>query len=139
MAGCTDCAADAGDVTDRRFRRVLWIALAANFAMFLVEAVASAIGDLHVAAGRRAGFLQRLGELRDQSVRGRRGRSPAAPRASLFKGATMAAFGLWVLGSAVYRAVAGSDPDAAVMGGIGMLALAVNVGGGGAAVQLPRR
>jgi Co/Zn/Cd efflux system component len=40
----------------------------------------------------------------------------------------MVAFGLWVLGSAVWRAVQGSAPDPAVMSGIGLLALAVNVG-----------
>jgi Co/Zn/Cd efflux system component len=49
-------------------------------------------------------------------------------KASLFKGASMAAFGLWVLGSAVHRAVEGSDPDPGLMSGIALLALAVNVG-----------
>lgn len=126
MAGCTDCAADAGDVTDRRFRRVLWIALAANFAMFLVEAVASAIGDsMSLQADALDFFSDSANYAISLFVVG--GALASRARASLFKGATMAAFGLWVLGSAVYRAVAGSDPDAAVMGGIGMLALAVNV------------
>ena len=42
MAGCTDCASDqvGSDLEDPRFRRVLWVALVANFAMFVVEMVA---------------------------------------------------------------------------------------------------
>ena len=39
----------------------------------------------------------------------------------------MAAFGIWVIGNAVYRAVVGSAPDASVMGAVAILALAVNV------------
>ena len=51
----------------------------------------------------------------------------ARARAALFKGATMALFGIWVIGSAIYRAATDSVPDAAVMGIVGMIALAVNV------------
>lgn len=51
----------------------------------------------------------------------------ARAKAALFKSATMAAFGLWVIGNAVYRVSIGTAPDAAVMGAIGMLALLVNV------------
>lgn len=126
MAGCTDCAGEAGDPTDSRFRRVLWIALVVNFIMFLVEAVASAIGD---SMSLQADALDFFGDSANYAISlfvvG--GALATRAKASLFKGATMAAFGLWVLGSAVYRAVAGSEPDAAVMGGIGMLALVANV------------
>ena len=47
MPGCTDCASDqAGeDLENPRFRSVLWIALLANFTMFLVEIIASHLGD----------------------------------------------------------------------------------------------
>ena len=48
--------------------------------------------------------------------------------AALFKGLTMGLFGIWVLGSAVYRLITDTVPDAAVMGLVGLLALAVNVG-----------
>ncbi len=45
--GCADCPSD--QVSDRAnepvFRRVLWVALLANFAMFFVELVASQLGD----------------------------------------------------------------------------------------------
>ena len=50
-----------------------------------------------------------------------------AGAASLAKGATMAVFGLWVLGSTAYNAFAGVVPNAPVMGIIGTLALVANV------------
>lgn len=48
-------------------------------------------------------------------------------RAALFKGLTLLALGLWVLGDAVYAAFAGTLPHAGTMGFIGLLALIANV------------
>ncbi|MCW5648039.1 MAG: cation transporter, partial [Sphingopyxis sp.] len=45
----------------------------------------------------------------------------------LFKAVTMLAFGLWVLGSALWGFLAGTAPHAETMGLIGALALAANV------------
>lgn len=126
MAGCTDCAVGADDSNDLRFRRVLWIALAANAVMFIVEAVASAVGD---SMSLQADALDFFGDSANYAISLFVAGSALASRAkaSLFKGATMAAFGLWVLGSAGHRALAGSEPEPVVMSGIGLLALAVNV------------
>jgi Co/Zn/Cd efflux system component len=49
-------------------------------------------------------------------------------RAALLKGNVMGMFGLWVAGSAIYSAVTATVPKAEVMGAIGFLALAVNLG-----------
>lgn len=126
MAGCTDCAVGVDDANDLRFRRVLWIALVANAVMFIIEAVASAVGDsMSLQADALDFFADSANYAISLFVAGSALASRA--RASLIKGATMAAFGLWVLGSAGYRAWQGSDPEPAVMGGIGVLALAVNV------------
>lgn len=126
MAGCTDCAVSVDDADDLRFRRVLWIALVANAAMFVVEGVASAIGDsMSLQADALDFFADSANYAISLFVAGSALASRA--RASLIKGATMAAFGLWVLGSAAYRAWQGSDPEPAVMSGIGVLALTVNV------------
>lgn len=126
MVGCTDCGTGTGAPSDQRFRRVLWIALVANATMFVVEAVASAVGD---SMSLQADALDFLGDSANYAislfVTGAALASRA--RASLFKGATMAAFGMWVLGSATYRALQGSEPDPAVMSGVGALALAVNL------------
>ncbi len=126
MAGCEDCASNAGDATDPRFRRILWIALAANLAMFFVEVVASQIGD---SLSLQADALDFAGDSANYaislfvagmvlSVRS---------RAALLKGVSMALFGAWVIGSAVYKLVNGSAPDPSTMGAIATLALLVNV------------
>lgn len=125
MAGCCETEAVAGH--DHAFRRVLWIALAANAAMFVVEAVASAVAD---SMSLQADALDFLSDSANYAlsllVAGSALTSRA--RASLVKGASMAAFGVWVLGSALYRALQGSAPDAGLMSGVAVLALAVNVG-----------
>ena len=48
-------------------------------------------------------------------------------KAALLKAATMLAFGLWVVGSALYGLIGGSNPEPQAMGMIGALALFVNV------------
>ncbi|MCH7944152.1 MAG: cation transporter, partial [Proteobacteria bacterium] len=48
--------------------------------------------------------------------------------AALAKGLAMGAFGFWVIALALYRADDPVLPDAAVMGGVGVLALAANAG-----------
>ena len=48
-------------------------------------------------------------------------------RVALFKGVTMGAYGVFVLGQAAASALAGTVPQAATMGAIGALALAANV------------
>ena len=49
-------------------------------------------------------------------------------RASLVKAWSMAAFGVWVLGSTAWHAIAGGIPDATAMGLVGCLALLANLG-----------
>lgn len=126
MSGCSGCSiTEATD--DRRFRRVLWIALVANAAMFAVEVTASALGD---SMSLQADALDFLGDSANYALSLLVAGAAVATRAraSLVKGASMAAFGLWVLGNAAYRALAGSAPDPAMMSGVAALALAVNLG-----------
>ncbi|EAQ26279.1 hypothetical protein ROS217_13921 [Roseovarius sp. 217] len=47
--------------------------------------------------------------------------------AALFKGLSLMAMGLWVLGTTVYRVFYLGVPEAGIMGSIGFLALAANV------------
>jgi Co/Zn/Cd efflux system component len=49
-------------------------------------------------------------------------------RASLLKAASMGAFGLWVAVTTIHHALAGTVPQAPVMGVIGAVAFAVNFG-----------
>ena len=126
MPGCTDCSIDRNKSADSGFRRVLWLALLANFAMFIVEITASRIGD---SMSLQADALDFFGDSANYAISlfvvGMA--LTARAKASLFKGATMALFGSWIIGSAMYRALAGSEPEPMTMSTIAMLALTVNV------------
>ncbi|WP_417221989.1 cation transporter [Amphritea sp.] len=129
MAGCNSCASDNTTDAERNnplFRRILWIALLSNAAMFFVEIAGSiASGSISL----QADALDFFGDAVNYGITlfviamALHVRAKAA----LFKSATMAIFGLWVIGSAIYRAYTGSVPDPIVMGTIGLSALAVNV------------
>ncbi len=116
---------DASTVTPA-YRRVLWAALVINFAMFGVE-IASGIGAASVSL--LADSLDFLGDAVNYGVSlfvlGMALHWRA--RTSLLKGATMAAFGLWILFVTGRHILAGTVPDAPVMGAIGVLALAANL------------
>src|SRR4051812_41655340 len=83
---------------NKRYRRVLWVALAINLAMFLTEVVAGLTAG---SASLQADALDFLADSANyaislfvvgMSLRYRAG-------ASLVKGATMGVFGLWVIGT----------------------------------------
>ena len=128
MAGCNDCAGENVDLkaSDPIFRRVLWVALVANFTMFVVEMVASQLGD---SLSLQADALDFFGDSANYAISlfvvGMA--LSVRAKASLVKGASMALFGSWVVGSAVYRAFTDSAPDPATMSAIALLALLVNV------------
>ncbi|MBT8100515.1 MAG: cation transporter, partial [Gammaproteobacteria bacterium] len=128
MPSCNDCAGENVGVkaSDPIFRRVLWIALVANFTMFVVEMVASQLGD---SLSLQADALDFFGDSANYAISlfvvGMA--LSVRAKASLVKGASMALFGSWVVGSAVYRAFTDSAPDPATMSAIALLALLVNV------------
>jgi Co/Zn/Cd efflux system component len=128
MADCDTCASENVTDTERQdplFRRIVWFALVSNGVMFVVEFIASMIsGSVSLQADAIDFFGDAVNYGITLFVLGMALRARA--KAALFKGASMAVFGVWVLGSAVYRAIIGSVPDAEVMGVIGMLALLVN-------------
>lgn len=122
------CASKSGTtaLNDPRWRRVLWIALVVNAAMFAVEIVAGVAAD---SRALQADALDFLGDSANYAISlGVAGMALAwRARAALFKAATMLAFGLWVLGSALWGFVTGTTPHAETMGIIGVLALVANV------------
>lgn len=129
MSACNECPStsiSAKYAIDPMIRRVLWIALLSNLAMFVVEIVASWWSD---SMALQADALDFFGDAFNYGVSlfvlGMALRQRAF--AALFKGLCMAAFGLWVIVNAIDRALTGSAPDAMTMGGIAVLALVVNV------------
>jgi Co/Zn/Cd efflux system component len=106
---------------------VLWIALVANAAMFLVEIVAALwSGSSALAAdaldflGDSANYALSLGAIAAGGL--------WISRVALLKGLAMSLYGVAVLAYAAWRAWLGVPPEAITMGVVGLVALAVNFG-----------
>lgn len=123
---CCSGAAGKSALNDPRWRRVLWIALIVNAAMFGVEIVMGAAAD---SRALQADALDFLGDAANYAISlGVAGMAIAwRARAALVKAATMLVFGLWVLASAAWGFFAGSAPQAETMGVVGVAALTANV------------
>src|SRR6185312_5512440 len=108
-----------------KYRRVLWFVLAINAAMFVVEVGAGLAAG---SASLQADALDFLGDAANYGISlfvvGMALRYRAS--AALAKGATMGAFGLWVIGTVIWHAVHGTLPSAFTMGTVGVAALAAN-------------
>ncbi|MRW84094.1 cation transporter [Pseudoduganella sp. FT26W] len=126
MSGCcSGGCAPAKPVVDRRYRRILWIALVVNALMFVVELAGGLRGD---SAALLADAVDFLGDAGNYAVSllvlgatlGWRA------RAAMAKGLTMAAYGGFVLAKVAWDSATGSVPAPAVMGAIGLTALLAN-------------
>ena len=109
------------------YPRVLWIALVANVAMFLVEVVAAAWSGSSALAADAADFL---GDSANYALSlGAIALGGAwISRVALLKGSAMSVYGVAVLAYAAWRAWLGVPPEPITMGAVGMLALLVNLG-----------
>jgi len=112
---------------DPRYRRILWIALIVNAAMFMLElgagmqsGSASLLADAIDFLGDAANYGLSLWVLA-MALSWR-------ARAALVKGASMLAFGVFVIGRVAWGAWQGLPPEPFTMGGVGLLALAANLG-----------
>ena len=109
------------------YRRVLWTALWVNALMFVVEVVAGAGARSSALHADALDFLADAGNYAI-SLFVLSSALQTRARAALLKGLTMAGFGVWVVGSSVYRLAMGGAPEPLTMGVVGMLALAANLG-----------
>src|SRR5918995_3587042 len=120
-----DCHTPDPQRGNESYRRVLWGVLAINATMFAVEVIAGLAAG---SASLQADALDFLGDAGNYAISlfvvgmALRYRATAA----LFKGATMAAFGLWVIGVAGWHAWHGTLPQAFTMGAVGVTALLAN-------------
>ena len=127
-AGC-GCEAIAATFTgeDPRYRAALVAVVAINAAMFLVEMAAGHLAGSHAL---QADALDFLGDTATYATTlwavGRGARTRA--RVALVKGASLSLMGLWVLGSTLHSVFVLGTPRAELMGGVGLLALAANLG-----------
>ncbi|MEA1940645.1 MAG: cation transporter [Pseudomonadota bacterium] len=123
-AGC--CHNETFDGTSPAFRRALWAVIAINAAMFVVEMTAGAAAR---SQALKADALDFIGDAATYGLSLWVIGKPAAWRANaaLIKAASLFLMGGAILALALYRAIVSAAPDATVMGGIALLALAANV------------
>ena len=124
------CASACGSETtlnDARWRRVLWIALGLNAAMFIVEGVA---GYFAGSRALQADALDFLGDAANYAISLSVAGMALAWRAktAMVKGITILSFGLGVLVWAIWGLFHGSNPAPYAMSAVGTLALVVNFG-----------
>lgn len=124
MAGSC-CSTDETDALRGQYGRILWIVLALNALMFLVEGAASLRAE---SVSLAADALDFFGDSVNYAASLFLLSAAAMARSwlALAKGALMGVFGLGVLGAAVFNAVNGSAPEPATMGVVGAMALTAN-------------
>lgn len=109
------------------YKRRLWLVIAINAAMFAVEMTA---GQLARSQALQADALDFFADAMTYGISlaviGTSLRVRAS--AALAKGVSLFLMGLWVFGSTAYRVIYLGVPEAGVMGAIGFMALAANVG-----------
>ncbi len=123
--GCCSGSETTQPTQDKAWRRVLWLALAINATMFAVEIAAGVAAQ---SAALKADALDFLGDSANYAISlGVAGMALQwRARAALLKGVSLLLLGLWVLGSTIWMARAGTLPQAETMGIIGVLALFAN-------------
>ena len=110
-----------------RYRRILWIALVVNLAMFLIEIGAgvksgsvSLLADAIDFFGDAANYGVTLVVIASGTV--------TRARTALLKSASMILFGFFVASRAIWTFTEGGIPEAFTMGTVGALALSANIG-----------
>lgn len=125
-AGCCPSPEElAITARDKRYRKILWIALVINAGMFFIEIVSGlASGSVSL----QADALDFLSDAANYGISlfviGMALHYRA--KAALVKGIAMAGVAFWVIGSTVYHAINQTLPDAMTMGVIGFAALVAN-------------
>lgn len=121
------CGPAKKPAVDPRWRRALWIALIVNAVMFLGELGA---GEIANSRALQADALDFFADSANYAISlGVAGMALVwRASAALVKGLTLTALGIYVIVGALIAAFDGSSPQPAIMGGVGLAALAANVG-----------
>jgi cation diffusion facilitator family transporter len=108
------------------YKRRLWLVVAINAIMFVVEVLAGAFAG---SQALRADALDFLGDAATYALSLAVIGAPAKTRANaaMLKGLSLAVMAVWVLGSTIYQVFIVGVPKAEVMGVIGALALVANI------------
>lgn len=123
---CNSSCSSTSGTNDPRWRKALWIALAVNAGMFAVEMYAGAAAD---SRALMADALDFFGDAANYAISLLVAGMVLAvrARAAVFKGVTLLALGVFVLGASVHAAITGTSPEPQSMGAVGAMALLANV------------
>jgi Co/Zn/Cd efflux system component len=126
MAGC-NCGSDLKfDGVSTGYKRILWLVIAINATMFVLEITASVVSN---SMALRADALDFLGDSLTYAItllaigHSMRWRASAA----LFKGVTLICMAIWVLGSTLYRVFVLGAPNEVIMGSVALMAFSANL------------
>jgi Co/Zn/Cd efflux system component len=125
-AGCGGACEVSFDGTSNAFKKALWLVIAINGGMFLVEMMAGFMGR---SMALKADALDFLGDTLTYGISMWAIGKPDMLRArvAMLKGVSLAAMGLFVLGATLWRFFFIGQPDEMVMGVIGAMALSANL------------
>jgi cation diffusion facilitator family transporter len=126
MSDC-GCEADTGRAgVDPAYRRALWIVVLLNLGFGVCEVIGGFIARSQALKADSLDFLGD-GSITLMGLLALGWSAAARSRTALAQGIFLAVLGLGVLASAVWRAFNAVAPEADLMGGIGVVALIVNV------------
>lgn len=120
------CGSVQFDGLSPAYKRTLWVVIAINFTMFVVELTA---GISAHSQALQADSLDFLGDSATYAISLMVIGSSLKTRAiaAIFKGASLILLALWVLGSTGYRVIFEASPEPMVMTTVGLLALGANL------------
>jgi Co/Zn/Cd efflux system component len=111
---------------DPAYRRALWIVVILNIGFGLIELAGGFLADSQALKADSLDFLGD-GSITFVGLLALAWAQATRAKVALTQGIFLGLLGLWVLGMAGWRAMNAVPPEAELMGGIGIAALAVNV------------
>ena len=126
MSGCSDCAPKEFTHTSPAYRRALWTVVLLNAGYGVIEMTG---GFLASSQALKADALDFLGDgsITFVALLALAWSKARRARVALLQGGFLALLGVGVLGTTAYRVFVTQEPEAILMGGFGLVALAVNV------------
>ena len=125
----TDCSCHADEgraARDPSYRRALWIVVILNVGFGAIELIGGFLANSQALKADSLDFLGD-GSITFVGLLALGWAAVTRARVALAQGIFLGALGIWVIGMAVWRALNTIPPDAELMGGIGVAALAINV------------
>lgn len=129
LPASNDCGCHANEERagrDPAYRRALWVVVILNIGFGLGEIVAGFIANSQALKADALDFLGD-GSITFVGLLALSWSASTRSRVAMTQGLFLGALGLWVIAMAIWRALNAVPPDAELMGGVGLAALAVNV------------